>query len=194
VFQESDGDIRQVMATIVSSPEFYARAAVRAKVKTPYELVVSTYRVTGGRADTAGRSVQLVAQLGQPLFGHLTPEGWPDMAESWVNTGALLARINFGVNAAAGRVVGISADRWPFGAVLARARTRAEQLVIIGNVLLQGEMSADTHVVLATGVNPLVPRTAGIDSARASVSQAMTAPSVAELVGLALSSPEFQRR
>ena len=108
-FRQTDGDLRQVMAVIVASPEFYSRRAFRAKVKTPYEVVVSTYRLLGGAPDTAGRSLSYLGQLGAPLFGHLTPEGWPDVGEGWLNTGSLLSRINFGGNAAAGRVAGIRA-------------------------------------------------------------------------------------
>jgi uncharacterized protein (DUF1800 family) len=186
-FTRTDGDIRQVMATLVSSPELYQRAVFRAKVKTPYELVVSTYRATAGVPDTAGRSVQLVAQLGQPMFGRLTPDGWPDDAESWMNTGAVLNRINFGGNVAAGRVAGISAARWPFAAAVTN-RTEAEQATLIADALLLGEMSPDTHDVLMNGVNPLAVR-AGL---AAPAPQAR--PTVADLVGLALGSPEFQRR
>ena len=187
-FTSTDGDIRLVMAVIVSSPEFYRTASVHAKVKTPYELVASTYRVMQGRPDTAVRSVQLVAQLGQPLYGHLTPDGWPDVAESWMNTGAVLARINFGSNVAAGRVPGITLATWG-PAARVRDASLAEQVDAIGAALLQGEMSPDTHSVLMTGSNPLAARAgmAGGSAVRGS-------PTLIELIGLALGAPEFQRR
>ena len=44
---ETDGDIREVVRTIVTSPEFFAAEAYRAKVKTPFEFVVSAVRATG---------------------------------------------------------------------------------------------------------------------------------------------------
>jgi uncharacterized protein (DUF1800 family) len=187
-FRETDGDIRQVMALIVSSPEFSSRAVFRAKVKTPYELVASAYRAMQGIPDTAGRSIQLAAQLGQPLYGHLTPEGWPDLAEAWMNTGAILSRINFGTNVAAGRVPGIVPARWPLLELL-RAAPLTEQVDGIGAALLEGEMSADTHAVLTSGSNPLAVR-AGMSAAGAP----HVAPSLMELLGLALGAPEFQRR
>ncbi|MEP6992195.1 MAG: DUF1800 domain-containing protein [bacterium] len=185
-FLRTDGDIRQVLALIVASPQFYTRGSVRSKVKTPYELVASTYRVMQGRPDTAGRSVQLAATLGQPLYGHLTPEGWPDEADAWMNTGAILSRINFGSNVAAGRVLGI-AGKWtppslPPGASL------EQQVDAISAAILQGEMSPDTHRVLMSGSNPLAAR-AGM-----AVSPAGRAPTLTELLGLALGAPEFQRR
>ena len=110
-FRQTDGDIRAVMAVIVSSPEFYRRAAFHAKVKTPYEVVVSTYRLAGGAPDSTGRAVGYVGQLGAPLFGHLTPEGWPDAAADWLNSGSLLRRINFEESAAGGKVSGIKVAR-----------------------------------------------------------------------------------
>ena len=188
VFRQTDGDIRQVMATIVSSPEFYRRATFRSKVKTPYELVASLYRVMHALPDTTARSIQLAAQLGQPIFGHLTPEGWPDLAEEWMNTGAVLARINFGSSVATGRVPNLPVTRWPFDPSL-RTAPLAEQVNVIGSTLLLGAMSPDTHDVLMSGVNPIAARSGGADAM-----PAMGRPSFTELVGLAIGSPEFQRR
>ena len=181
-FASTDGDIRQVLAVIVSSPEFYSRAAVRAKVKTPYEVVASTYRVLGGTPDTLGRSVNLAAVLGQPMWGHLTPDGWPDVADAWMNTGSVLSRINFGSDVAAGRVPGIPASRLTPTSFMSGA-SRQEQVDVVAAAVLQGEMSPDTHQVLMAGMNPL----AGSSAGRARV------PTFAELIGLALGAPEFQR-
>lgn len=186
-FTRTDGDIRQVLAVVVASPEFYTKASMRSKVKTPYELVASTYRVMQGRPDTAGRSVQLAATLGQPLYGHLTPDGWPDEADAWMNTGAVLSRINFGSNVAAGRVIGIAAGKWRPPS-LAPGASLEEQVDAISAAILQGEMSADTHRVLISGSNPLAAR-AGM-----AASPAGRLPTLTDLLGLALGAPDFQRR
>src|SRR5262249_32940949 len=77
-FSKTDGDIAETMRCIATSPEFFSRAAYRAKVKTPFELVASSLRALGAPADTTTRSAALVNQLGQPIFGRLTPDGWPD--------------------------------------------------------------------------------------------------------------------
>ena len=184
-FRSSDGDIRQVMAVIVSSPEFYTRAAVRAKVKTPFELVASTYRVMRAWPDSEGRVVGTLNALGQQLYGRLTPDGWPDNADSWMNTGSVLARINFGSNVAAGRIRNISLAHWQPAAPIAGASLE-EQVDAVGAALLQGEMSPDTHHVLVSGSNPI--------AERAGIAPAARAPTMAEIVGLALGAPEFQRR
>ncbi len=186
-FRRTDGDIRQVMAQLVSSPEFYSRAAFRAKVKTPYELVASAYRAMNAEPDSLGRSVQLAAALGQPLWGHLTPEGWSDVADAWMNTGAILNRINFGTGLAAGRIPGIVLSRWPLTTVL-RDAPLAEQVTRVSDALLQGEMSHDTRAVLVSGSNPLLARDGGAPT------QPRANPTLADIIGLAIGSPEFQRR
>src|SRR5262249_60601959 len=103
IFTQSDGDIAATVRCIVTSPEFFSRAAYRAKVKTPFELVASAMRALGAPPDTTPRSAQLVNQLGQPIFGRLTPDGWPDRGEAWMNSGAIMNRINFGFRLAAGQ-------------------------------------------------------------------------------------------
>ncbi len=185
-FLQTNGDIREMMAVIVSSPEFYRKSSFRAKVKTPYEVVASTYRAMGGIPDTLARSIQYAAQLGQQLYGHLTPDGWPDVADAWMNTGAVLNRINFGANVAAGRIVGIAVNKWP-PAMTLKGVPQATMADSVAAVLLQGEMSPDTHAVLRSGTNPIAER------AGQSAMVAKGAPSLAELIGLALGAPEFQR-
>jgi uncharacterized protein (DUF1800 family) len=106
-FSKSDGDIRETMRCIVTSPEFFSREAYRSKVKTPFELVTSALRAMNAQADTTPRTAQIVAQLGQPIFGRQTPDGWPDRGDAWMNSGAILNRVNFGVRVASGQVPGV---------------------------------------------------------------------------------------
>ena len=102
-FKETDGDIREVVRTIVTSPEFFAADAYRAKVKTPFEFVVSAVRATGVQTENALPLVQAVRTLGMPLYGCQPPTGYSDKAEAWVNSGALLNRMNFAVTLTSGR-------------------------------------------------------------------------------------------
>ncbi len=96
-FTRTKGDIREVLRTIITSDAFFADAAFRSKVKTPFELVVSASRALGGTADETPLSSLIVARLGQPIYGRQTPDGWPDVADEWINTGAILNRMNFGL-------------------------------------------------------------------------------------------------
>src|SRR5207247_2315772 len=83
-----------VVRAIVHGPDFWAPQNIRAKVKTPLEFVVSAVRAVGGDPDTTPRLAQVVARLGQPLYRHVAPDGYPEREEAWVNSGALLDRMN----------------------------------------------------------------------------------------------------
>jgi len=107
VFSASDGDIRRTVQCVVTSPEFFSKAAYKAKVKTPFELVASALRATNASLDGSPRGAQIVTRLGQPTFGRQTPDGWPDRADEWVNAGAMVNRVNFGLSLAAGSVPGV---------------------------------------------------------------------------------------
>jgi len=103
-FRETDGDIREVVRTIVTSPEFFAAEAYRAKVKSPFEFVVSAVRATGSDVVDALPLVQAVRQLGMPLYMCQPPTGYADRADAWVNTGALLNRMNFALQLVSGKM------------------------------------------------------------------------------------------
>jgi len=96
-FTETNGDIREVVRVIVTSPEFFAPGAYRAKVKTPLEFVASAVRATGANLPNAMPAVQALRELGMPPYMCEPPTGYADQAEAWVNTGALLNRMNFAV-------------------------------------------------------------------------------------------------
>jgi len=94
-FMRTDGDIREVVRTIVTSHEFYAAVTSRTKVKSPFEFVVSAFRAMNAPPDTTPRAAQTVGNLGEPLFGHVAPNGYPETGEEWMNAGALLNRVKF---------------------------------------------------------------------------------------------------
>jgi len=215
-FTRTHGDIREVVRTIVTSEDFFSRSAYRAKVKSPFEVVVSALRALGASPDTTPRTAGAVALLGQPIYGHQAPNGWPETGEAWLNTGAILNRINFALAAAAGRMPGASARAWA-GDSIARL-SRDVQIDVVVERLLGGHASTTTREILASGHNPLLERIGGdstemqqtgITSDTAGDMIGLGRPNgvrrvgfgpppkltgVAELVGLALGSPEFQRR
>src|SRR5438067_2562725 len=163
IFMKTDGDIRETVRCIGTSPEFFSRAAYRAKVKTPFEVVASALRAMNAQPDTTPRTAQLVARLGQPIFGRQTPDGWPDRGDAWMNTGAILNRINFGLAVAAGRVSGASLATWPYTATL-RAESRPAQVDGVIKAILGGQSSTETRAILLSGDNPLIEKLASADS------------------------------
>ena len=235
VFTRTDGDLRAVVRTIITSPEFFAQTSYRSKVKTPFEVVVSTLRALNAVPDATIRTAQIIGGLGQPIFGHQSPNGWPETGDQWMNTGAILNRINFGSMVAANRLPGASPFNFA-GADALRAAPVEKQVDGVIAALLSGEASPETRAILLSGENPFAKTAGAADAPRADamsgrgggdpdpmmgagqppprvgvvpglgggpggrgggppqMGQLPQAKGLALLVGLAIGSPEFQRR
>jgi len=99
-FRDTHGDLREVTRTILTSPEFLSPASYGTKVKNPFEFVVSAMRSTGADIDDARPIVRQLQQLGMPLYMCQPPTGYSDTADAWMNTGALVNRMNYAVTLA----------------------------------------------------------------------------------------------
>jgi uncharacterized protein (DUF1800 family) len=109
-FVASNGDIKMVLRTMFDSPEFWSPEVYRAKMKTPEEFVVSAVRASGADVKNAIPLVQSLEKLGMPLYGMQTPNGYSWMAETWVNTGDLVSRMNFALGLSSDRIPGVQTD------------------------------------------------------------------------------------
>jgi uncharacterized protein (DUF1800 family) len=109
-WQASDGDIRAVLRSVVASPDFWAPENRSARFKTPLEFVASAVRAVGGEPDTTARLLGALQQLGEAPFMRLTPDGYPEAAAFWMNSGAILTRMNLALALASGRMPGVSED------------------------------------------------------------------------------------
>jgi uncharacterized protein (DUF1800 family) len=174
-WKRTNGDTREVVRAIVRSPDFWAGAVIGAKIKTPLEFVVSAVRAVGGVPDTTPRLAGAVARLGQPLYIQTAPTGYPESQEDWVNSGALLNRMNFAVALAANRLPGVQVD---LDAVLPATSDHAALIDAVDRLILGGGMSAQTRRVIREQL--------------AEVRDPSQARALA--VGLALGGPEFQRQ
>jgi len=101
-FLETNGDLREVTRTILLSPEFLATEAIDAKAKTPFEFLVSALRTTGMDVGDARPYFRTMQELGMPLYQCQPPTGYKDTADAWINTGALVARMNVAVRLSGG--------------------------------------------------------------------------------------------
>ena len=148
-FTRSDGDIRATLRSVFTSPEFIAPDTFRAKIKTPFELAVSAVRTLGAETNGGPGIDQWIARMGEPIYGYQAPTGYPDTAEDWVNTGALLERLNFGLALANNRIPGtrVNLDRFATdskGTSVDKAQTMDRFL----DVILQGDVSPNTKQTL----------------------------------------------
>jgi hypothetical protein len=106
-FSRTDGDLRAVMKTLLESKEFWSVGAFRSKMKSPLETVASAVRAVNGEVDFTFALANQVAQLGQPLYRKQEPTGYSNTSQEWLNSAGLLARMNFAVQLANGRVPGV---------------------------------------------------------------------------------------
>jgi len=138
-FRETDGDLREVTRTILMSTEFLGAAAYRAKVKTPFEFVVSAVRAVGADVPEALPLVRQLQELGMPLYQCQPPTGYKDTADAWVNTGALVSRMNFALALAGNRLRGI--------AIASPQSSVVNEEIIDG--ILAGDISDSTRATIA---------------------------------------------
>ena len=101
-FRDTGGDLREVVRTILSSKEFRSADTMNAKAKTPFEFLVSALRTAGTDIRDARPYVRTMQELGMPLYQCQPPTGYADTADAWINTGALVARMNVATRIAAG--------------------------------------------------------------------------------------------
>jgi len=185
-FLKTDGNIREVLRTMIYSPEFWSKDAYHAKVKTPFELVASATRAVGAEVAVPLALVQWTSRIGQPLYQCEPPTGYSDKADAWVNTGSLLSRMNFSLALTANRVRGAQTDiDSVFGGDMGidphATLNRAIQLI------LGGDASQETKDTLEKQMDDPQILQATLDDKVKRVNVAMIA-------GLVLGSPEFQRR
>ena len=185
-FRSSDGDIRDVLKTMIYSPEFWSREAYRSKIKTPFELVVSTARGLGADVDTAMPLVQWTGRIGETLYQCQPPTGYSDKSEAWVNTGALLNRLNFSLALAGNKVRGSRSD---VGSLLG-AESEGDAKAALNRavqVFLGGQTAATTVETLEKQLeNPQI--------VQAKLDDPVRRVDLGVVAGLVLGAPEFQRR
>jgi uncharacterized protein (DUF1800 family) len=109
-FNKTDGDIKAVLITMVSAPEFWSKDALREKIKSPFELVISSVRATNASVKAPYMLYNWISKIGEQLYAYQAPTGFPDKAKYWINTGALLYRMNFGLAFSTGKIKGVSYD------------------------------------------------------------------------------------
>ena len=110
VFLRTDGSIRETLRSIIESPEFSSPTAYHAKVRTPFEYVAASLRATSAETDANRPILDWVSKMGQPIFGRVTPDGYPDMSTEWLSNNDLLARFNFSVALSANKIIGTKID------------------------------------------------------------------------------------
>ena len=183
-FLKKKGDIGEVLKTLFHSPEFWAPDAYRAKVKTPLEFIVSAVRANGANVTDAMPLARQLQNMGMTLYGMQPPTGYSMKADAWVNSSALLGRMNFALTLTSGKLKGVQLDSDRTGNL---PRDPQAALATLENTLLEGDVSQQTHDTIAKQLQD--PQISG-----RKLDGPVRPPNVNTIEGLLLGSPEFQRR
>ena len=185
-FKRTDGDIRSLLVTIINSPEFFAAANHRSKVKTPLEFVASAVRVANGSTDGSPALVAAVAQMGEPLYLAFSPNGYPDVAGRWLSSAALLNRMNFLFSLMANQLPGARVDLRPL-LEGANRRDAAQVLDHLSIGLLHNQLAPEHREILLQQLSK--PGTIQV-----SLDGRLSNPDIEKIAALVLASPDFERR
>ena len=209
-FHNSKGDIKTTLRTLFSDKEFFAPENYHAKIKSPFELVVSSIRTLGADTNASPAMVAMLNKLGEVPYGYQAPTGYPDTAEDWVNTGALLERLNFAVAIASNRIPGTRVDLKSF-----ESKDKAQILDKAVSTILDGEISVGTKAMLLKQIEQPLPEVkagselgdTGMDvpnmrgagqqggfNRQARLLNPSGNPEVFKVISLVLGTPEFQRQ
>jgi uncharacterized protein (DUF1800 family) len=209
-YLSTDGDIKEVLRTMVHSPEFNSQKYYRVKVKTPLEFVASVFRATDTNPSNPGALVGFIGRMGEPLYQMQPPTGYSTTADHWMNSAALVDRLNFSLQFANSKVGGIKFDapRLLAEGLLARtatapaslhgaSRTQSvaltsaalpsgleEALGLMEQMLVDGKVSSKINDVIHKELASAQPSTSNGSNDPAQTLNSMTA--------LILGSPEFQ--
>ena len=203
-WKRTDGDIREIVRTIATSPEFNSRASFRQKIKSPFEYAVSSVRALGGTYDVftpegaeryRGKIQQnaylntglntlagQIGTMGEPIFQYQAPTGYPEDSRKWVSSGALISRLNFSLALTNGKLSEIGLPN--LEQTLPRSENPSQLVNRLAQQIVQGELSPATRATLLKQVG----------STPDAASTAADVTTVSRLAALMLGSPEFQRR
>lgn len=185
-FKQTDGNIRSLLVTIINSPEFFAAANYRGKIKTPFEFVASAVRAANGTTDGSPALVAAVAQTGEPLYLASAPNGYPDTAGPWLNSASLLNRMNFLSSLMANQLPGVRVDLRPL-LEGANRRDISQVLDYLAIGLLHNELNSESREIILQQLTK-----AGI--VQVNVDGRLSNPDIEKIAAIILASPEFERR
>jgi len=207
-FHRSGGNIKTTLKALFSDKEFFAPENYRAKIKTPFELAISSVRALGADTNGSPAFLAMLNKLGEVPYGYQAPTGYPDQAEDWVNTGALLERLNYAVAVASNRIPGTTVN-------LNKLQGSSKEQTLdkaIGSIL-DGEVSPTTRATLLKQIEQPLPdvkegkdltepesmdvpdmKPGGKGNRQARLLPPSGNADVFKVVSLVLGSPDFQRQ
>lgn len=202
VFMKTGGDIKQVMITMVTSPEFWSPDALREKTKSPYELAISSVRSLNAEISQPYQLYVWINKMGQNMYHYQAPTGFPDRGQYWINTGALLNRMNFGLALSTQRIPGIKIDLLSLNHNH-EPESAGAALSTYSKIIMPERNLEETIKRLRPMINdPVLANKVANAATKDPTSQTITTMNnaganntmLAQVVGVIIGSPEFQRK
>ncbi len=218
-YQSSKGNIRAMIITMVNHPAFWSKEALREKIKSPFEFAISAIRATNADVQQPYQVFNWCSRMGQRFYYYQAPTGFPDRANFWINSGALLNRMNFGLALATQKIPGIRSNLMALNnnrepesvdeALYTYSKLLLPSRDLEANIKRLEQMIKDADVekkISEAAAKVKVPGTTNTDMMGAEqqqtervkqqnkVMQQATNSAVAQVVGIIIGSPEFQRK
>jgi uncharacterized protein (DUF1800 family) len=197
-FLSKHGEIASVLRTMLHSPEFWSADAYQAKVKTPLEYVVSAARASGSDITNTQPLVNALNQMGMPLYACVPPTGYSNKSDAWVSSGDLITRMNFALSLATNHFGGIRSQWAPASP---QVTTPAEAEQSLEARLIPAGVSEKTRAAVLDQAKPsppspvqIFPQPASPKPQNPAIQANAQEKQNAQIAGLLLGSPEFQRR
>ena len=208
-FLASKGDIKQVLTAMVYSPEFWSRENICSKVKTPFELAISSVRALDAQVENPNHLINWITRMGEKKYYYIAPTGFPDKSGYWINTGSLLNRMNFGLSFASNKNSGVTIDllkltedhepESPEQAlkIYTELLLPATDFMTLKNRLSPLLTTQDLQKKVAKSADsnfPIPDKEMKVANRKKISSRKSNNAMLAQVVGLIIGSPEFQRR
>jgi uncharacterized protein (DUF1800 family) len=204
-FLQTKGDIKEVLLTMVMHPDFWVRAKEKEKIKSPFELAVSAIRATGTEVIAPYQVFTWSEKMGQKFYFYQAPTGFPDRASYWINTGSLLNRMNFGMAIAAQKIPGFKTNLLQLNqnhepeSVEEALQTYTKLLLPVSDQKENSERIMS--IVRAQNIDQKIASATKDAGGMQDMQKDATAPadnsplkSMAQVVGVIIGSPAFQRK
>ena len=222
-FKETGGNIKAMMITMVNHPGFWSQNALREKVKSPFEFAISAIRATKAEVMQPYQVFNWCLKMGQRFYFYQAPTGFPDRANFWINSGSLLNRMNFGLALATQKIPGIrlnllalnknhepeSADDALriYSKLVLPERNQEENIRRLTAMIHDSEVAQKIHEAASRiktemteddtddqrSVKPAAKNSTDVKT-QGNNTMNNTAATVAQVVGVIIGSPEFQRK
>jgi len=202
VFLTTNGSITETLKSIITSPAFFSPAAYRNKVRSPFEYVAAALRITNAETDADRPILSWISRMGQPVYGRVTPDGYPDMSTEWLSNNDLLTRFNFAGALATNSIKGTKVD----AKKLLENTDASDPLKVeeaLSRLILTNAITDHTKAALEKVAKDAKARKdAEVERAALAGTMALAEQKpaakqpnyVLEILGLVLGTPEFQRK